>query len=194
MKSLELQTFLTGLRLRLLVMALLGMVPLLAFAIFTALPGPQKAPQLAPSVMQILALAALGLFMALWASEKFILAPLRRLDPATEPAGADAAHLKEPAQSALTFAQPPHAIHRMADALPQIAWVMQADGQHTHFNPGWTAYSGLALDESLGHGWTRVLHPEDSVAVCRHREQASQREEVYERVHDLLSNRARNAK
>lgn len=92
MKSLELQTFLTGLRLRLLAMALLGMVPLLAFAIFTALPGPQKAPQLAPSVMQILALAALGLFMALWASEKFILAPLRRLDPATEPAGADAAH------------------------------------------------------------------------------------------------------
>ncbi len=181
MKSNELQSFLTGLRLRLLAMTLLGMLPLLAFVIFTALPGPKKGLQLVPSVMLILALAAFGLFMARWASEKFILAPLRRLEPTREPADPP----KDPAQSAPTFAQPPHAIHGMADALPQIAWVMQADGQHTHFNPGWTAYSGLALDESLGHGWTRVLHHEDSLAVSRHREQASQRAGVYEVEHRI---------
>lgn len=237
MKSLELQTFLTGLRFRLLLMALLGMLPLLAFVLFTALTGPQEAlpnaqaplptralqaapsPQratetatrapdaglpadaalrmprdavtspaqrpLAQSIMLILALAAFGLLMARWASEKFILAPLRRLEPAREPAGADADAPKEPAQNAPTLAQPSHAIHQMADAMPQIAWVMQADGQHTYFNHSWIAYSGLALDESLGHGWTRLLHHEDSLAVSRHREQASQRGDVYEVEHRI---------
>ena len=117
MKSNELQSFLTGLRLRLLAMTLLGMLPLLAFVIFTALPGPKKGLQLVPSVMLILALAAFGLFMARWASEKFILAPLRRLEPTREPADPP----KDAAQSAPTFAQPPHALHQMADAPQQIA-------------------------------------------------------------------------
>ena len=185
MKSLELQTFLTSLRFRLLVMALLGMLPLLGFVFFTALMGPQKALPLAQSVMLILALAAFGLLIVGWASEKFILAPLRRLEQAKEPAGADADPPRDPAQSAPAFTQPSHTLHRMADALPQIAWVMQADGQHTYFNQGWTAYSGLTLDESLGHGWTRVLHHEDSQAISRHREQASQRGGVYEVEHRI---------
>ena len=86
MKSLEPQAFLTGLRFRLLAMALLGMLPLLAFVLFTALLEPQKALQLAQSILLILALAAFGLFMALWASEKFILAPLRRFETAKDPA------------------------------------------------------------------------------------------------------------
>ena len=142
--------------------------------------------QLALSVALTLALAAFGLLMARWAGEKIILAPMRRLlGQAREPSGAEAEGPTGQAQSANELNELPRAFHRMADAMPQIAWVMQADGQHTYFNQGWIDYSGLALDESLGHGWARLLHPDDSQPVSRHREQSSGRGDVYEIEHRI---------
>ena len=73
----------------------------------------------------------------------------------------------------------------LTDAMPQIVWMMQADGRHTYFNQGWIDYSGLAMEESLGHGWTRLIHPDDSLPVSRHREQASGCGGVYEIEHRL---------
>lgn len=142
--------------------------------------------QLARSAALALALAAFGLLLAGWAGEKIILAPVRRLlDQARERAGTEVDSPDDPAKSTHAFVEPSRAFHRMADTLPQIVWMMQADGQHTYFNQGWIDYSGLAMDESLGHGWTRLIHPEDSQPVSAHREQAFGRGDVYEIEHRI---------
>jgi PAS domain S-box-containing protein len=60
----------------------------------------------------------------------------------------------------------------LTDAMPQIVWIKQADGCHTYFNQRWVDYTGLEVAESLGHGWTRLVHPDDSLRVSMLWEQA----------------------
>ncbi|HET9029227.1 MAG TPA: PAS domain-containing protein, partial [Candidatus Aquilonibacter sp.] len=51
------------------------------------------------------------------------------------------------------------AIREFADGLKQIVGVV-GDGMRTdYFNPAWTAYTGLELEQSLGLGWQLALHP-----------------------------------
>jgi len=57
--------------------------------------------------------------------------------------------------------------HLLTDALPQIVWTAQADGACTWFNQRWLDYSGLSMKESLGNGWSSVIHPDDSLRVSR---------------------------
>ncbi len=54
----------------------------------------------------------------------------------------------------------------LADAMPQIVWMMQADGKYTYFNQQWLAYSGLSMEESLGCGWSGLIHPDDSLRAA----------------------------
>jgi two-component system sensor histidine kinase/response regulator len=49
----------------------------------------------------------------------------------------------------------------LAEALPQIVWVTQPDGACVYYNQHWMDYTGLTLEESLGHGWNKPFHPED---------------------------------
>jgi PAS domain S-box-containing protein len=49
----------------------------------------------------------------------------------------------------------------LAEAMPQIVWITQADGWHIYFNQQWMDYTGLTLEESLGHGWNKSFHPDD---------------------------------
>lgn len=49
----------------------------------------------------------------------------------------------------------------LADAMPQIVWMMQADGRYTYFNQRWFDYCGLSLEESLDCGWSGLVHPDD---------------------------------
>lgn len=49
----------------------------------------------------------------------------------------------------------------LVETLPQIVWITRPDGWHEHFNRQWTEFTGLTLEESLGHGWNPPFHPED---------------------------------
>jgi len=49
----------------------------------------------------------------------------------------------------------------LAEAMPQIVWVTRADGWNIYFNQRWMDYTGLTLEESLGHGWNKPFHPDD---------------------------------
>lgn len=40
----------------------------------------------------------------------------------------------------------------LAEGIPQIVWVTRADGWNCYFNQQWVEYTGLALEESYGHG------------------------------------------
>jgi PAS domain S-box-containing protein len=68
----------------------------------------------------------------------------------------------------------------LTDAMPQIVWMMQPDGCPTFFNQRWMDYTGLALEESLGHGWSRLIHPDDSLRAARLWEQAASSGDIYE--------------
>ena len=49
----------------------------------------------------------------------------------------------------------------LAEAVPQIVWMTRADGWNEYFNQRWVDYTGLSLEESAGHGWSKPFHPAD---------------------------------
>lgn len=68
----------------------------------------------------------------------------------------------------------------LIETLPQIVWITRPDGWHTHFNQQWLDYTGLTLEESLGHGWNPPFHPEDRARATAHWDQATSTGEPYE--------------
>ena len=49
----------------------------------------------------------------------------------------------------------------LAEAMPQIVWIPRPDGWNIYFNQQWMDYTGMTLEESLGHGWNIPFHPDD---------------------------------
>ncbi len=49
----------------------------------------------------------------------------------------------------------------MVEAVPQMVWITRADGFNIYFSQKWMDYTGLTIEESLGHGWNKPFHPED---------------------------------
>jgi two-component system, sensor histidine kinase and response regulator len=59
------------------------------------------------------------------------------------------------------FASEQADFHKLAESLPQIVWITDADGKNIFFNQKWVEYTGLPLAESLGDGWNKPFHPDD---------------------------------
>lgn len=51
--------------------------------------------------------------------------------------------------------------HTMAEALPEIIWTADPDGNDDFFNQKCFDYTGLTLDLMKGHGWKQAVHPDD---------------------------------
>ncbi|MCC5614285.1 response regulator [Nostoc sp. CHAB 5836] len=49
----------------------------------------------------------------------------------------------------------------LAEAIPQLVWTTNANGECDYFNQNWCEYTGLTLEQSLGCGWLAALHPDD---------------------------------
>lgn len=50
----------------------------------------------------------------------------------------------------------------LANSMPVMVWTADAEGNVDFFNERWYEFSGLSFEESVGSGWTSVLHPEDA--------------------------------
>ncbi|CAA9291779.1 MAG: Sensory box histidine kinase/response regulator [uncultured Gemmatimonadaceae bacterium] len=50
----------------------------------------------------------------------------------------------------------------MADAAPVMLWVTDPTGGCTFLNRQWLEFTGQTLEEGLGLGWTRAVHPDDA--------------------------------
>ena len=49
----------------------------------------------------------------------------------------------------------------LADQTPVPLWMSNADRRYVYLNRAWLAFTGRALDDELGDGWTANIHPED---------------------------------
>jgi PAS domain S-box-containing protein len=51
----------------------------------------------------------------------------------------------------------------MADTAPVMIWMAGADKLRTFFNRQWLEFTGRSLDQELGNGWSKCVHPDDLV-------------------------------
>lgn len=51
----------------------------------------------------------------------------------------------------------------MADTAPMMVWMTEADGSCCYLNSTWYEFTGQTVDEALGFGWLKAVHPEDAV-------------------------------
>ncbi len=49
----------------------------------------------------------------------------------------------------------------LAESIPQMVWTADADGNQDWTNKRWCDFTGQTLEESVGAGWTKAVHPED---------------------------------
>jgi PAS domain S-box-containing protein len=49
----------------------------------------------------------------------------------------------------------------MVEMIPEIPWVMDAEGNNLDFNARWTEITGLNTEQTRNLGWLEALHPED---------------------------------
>jgi PAS domain S-box-containing protein len=59
---------------------------------------------------------------------------------------------------------------QLADAMPQIVWTSNPEGEATYFNRRWFEYTGTSEGAADAHSWTRVVHANDLPAVIAERE------------------------
>ncbi len=69
---------------------------------------------------------------------------------------------------------------QLADAMPQIVWTSNADGEATYFNQRWFEYTGTSENTADAHSWTLVVHPNDLPAAIARREQTLAEGSVFE--------------
>ncbi len=48
-----------------------------------------------------------------------------------------------------------------------MVWTTQADGRCDFVNRRWREYTGLGIDEAIGHGWQTTIHPDDLTSVSQ---------------------------
>lgn len=78
-------------------------------------------------------------------------------------------------------------LRQIADAMPQLIWSTNAQGQVDYVNRRWTEYTGLMLEGMDTAAWPDVLHPDDVAQARALWEQAVQSGGDYEVEYRLRS-------
>ena len=76
----------------------------------------------------------------------------RELDTATRRAESEAAKAKAGE----------HWVRKMLDETPALLWVTEPGKGTTFFNKRWLEFTGVPVEEQLGEGWRKLMHPDDA--------------------------------
>ena len=57
--------------------------------------------------------------------------------------------------------------HMIANALPQMVWGTQPNGDHDYYNKQWYDYTGIAVGSADGEGWRALFHPDDHALATK---------------------------
>jgi PAS domain S-box-containing protein len=68
----------------------------------------------------------------------------------------------------------------LADAVPQLVWMNNADGERQYYNRRWKEYTGLTPDEQKGLIWLKAVHADDAQLIVEARASGLQSGEAYE--------------
>ncbi|WP_138497614.1 PAS domain-containing protein [Nostoc sp. PA-18-2419] len=68
----------------------------------------------------------------------------------------------------------------LSNAMPQLVWICNCDGECEHVNQRWYEFTGQTLEEVMGFGWTKVIHPDDIQAAIQGWTQALRTGELYQ--------------
>jgi PAS domain S-box-containing protein len=49
----------------------------------------------------------------------------------------------------------------IADLIPQLVWSADASGTNDYLNMRWREFTGMPEEELAGHGWGKIVHPDD---------------------------------
>jgi len=77
--------------------------------------------------------------------------------------------------------------HTLADNISQLAWMADADGGRCWYNRRWLDYTGTALEEARGWGWTKVHHPDHVDRLVKRLRRAWDAGEPWEDTYPLRS-------
>lgn len=50
----------------------------------------------------------------------------------------------------------------LSNAIPQMIWINDSNGNATYFNKQWYEFTGLTYEQSVGAGWLSIIHPDDA--------------------------------
>lgn len=73
----------------------------------------------------------------------------------------------------------------MADTMPAMLWMNDADGRCVFVNKAWLTYTGRTVEQELGLGWTQVIHPDDLTSVMTVEAEARRGRTAYTEVYRM---------
>ncbi|MDF5717263.1 MAG: PAS domain-containing protein [Rhizonema sp. NSF051] len=71
----------------------------------------------------------------------------------------------------------------LADAIPNIVFSTDKAGRADYVNQRWQEYSGLTLEETIGYGWLKAVHPDDVPIITQPWQEALEEGKLYEKEH-----------
>ena len=74
----------------------------------------------------------------------------------------------------------------LANSIPQLAWMANADGTVFWYNQRWCDYTGMSLEEAQGLGWRRIHHPQHLDRTVKSIEHSWKTGEPWENTSPLL--------
>ncbi|MEA5504369.1 PAS domain-containing protein [Halotia wernerae UHCC 0503] len=68
----------------------------------------------------------------------------------------------------------------LSNAMPQLVWICNIDGEFEYVNQRWQELTGQTIEQAMGFGWMKVIHPDDIQPVKHQWMAALRRGELYE--------------
>lgn len=68
----------------------------------------------------------------------------------------------------------------VTNVAPALVWVSSGTGQSIFMNERWHEFTGQSVEEALGDGWARAMHPQDAQRILPYWRHGRETDEIYE--------------